>query len=178
MTIADDVVFLFGVDNTFLDNDRVQYDLRAHLEREFGPGNRDRYWQIFEALRRELGYADYRCALQRYQLGAMKGAALRHLGRRLRQAARARGNAAALSGGDDKPLLLAAMKQVLGARLTTIFVRQGHYALESTGTTIDPPPDLGIERIGELKGMDMSHFLSVAPVCTPVPAPDYPQEQI
>ena len=79
---------------------------------------------------------------------------------------------------DDKPLLLAAMKQVLGVRLTTVFVRQGHYALESAGTTIDPPPDLGIERIGELIGMDMSHFLSVAPVCTPVPAPDYPQEQI
>ena len=79
---------------------------------------------------------------------------------------------------DDKPLLLAAMKQVLGARLTTVFVRQGHYALESAGTTIYPPPDLGIEYIGELIGMDMSLFLSVAPVCTPVPAPDYPQEQI
>ena len=79
---------------------------------------------------------------------------------------------------DDKPLLLAAMKQVLGARLTTVFVRQGHYALESAGTTIYPPPDLGIECIGELIGMDMSLFLSVAPVCTPVPAPDYPQEQI
>jgi FMN phosphatase YigB (HAD superfamily) len=79
---------------------------------------------------------------------------------------------------DDKPLLLAAMKQVLGARLTTVFVRQGHYALESAGTTIDPPPDLGIECIGELIGLDMSHFLSVSPVGGAAPYPEYPKEPI
>ena len=79
---------------------------------------------------------------------------------------------------DDKPLLLAAMKQVLGARLTTVFVRQGHYALESAGTTIDPPPDLGIECIGELIGVDMSHFLSVASVRAATPDPEHPKEQI
>jgi FMN phosphatase YigB (HAD superfamily) len=79
---------------------------------------------------------------------------------------------------DDKPLLLAAMKQALGARLTTVFVRQGHYALESAGTTIDPPPDLGIECIGELIGLDMSHFLSVSPVDAAAPCPEHPKEQI
>jgi FMN phosphatase YigB (HAD superfamily) len=62
------LVLLFDVDNTLLDNDAVQDDLSAHLEREFGRSRRDRYWTIFEALRAELGYADYLGALQRYRL--------------------------------------------------------------------------------------------------------------
>lgn len=61
-------VFLFDVDNTLLDNDAVQQDLGAHLEREFGRAKRDRYWAIFEELRAQLGYADYLGALQRYRL--------------------------------------------------------------------------------------------------------------
>jgi FMN phosphatase YigB (HAD superfamily) len=79
---------------------------------------------------------------------------------------------------DDKPQLLAAMKQVLGARLTTVFVRQGHYALESADMTIDPAPDLGVERIGELIDFDMSHFRPAVPVRAVEPDPEYPQEQI
>jgi FMN phosphatase YigB (HAD superfamily) len=62
------IVFLFDVDNTLLDNDRVQADLSEHLERTYGAATRDRYWAIFEALRRELGYADYLGALERYRL--------------------------------------------------------------------------------------------------------------
>ncbi|HST02427.1 MAG TPA: HAD family hydrolase [Usitatibacter sp.] len=62
------VVFLLDCDNTLLDNDRVQHDLRDHLTREFGKASCDRYWEIFEALRKELGYADYLGALQRYRL--------------------------------------------------------------------------------------------------------------
>ena len=61
-------VFFFDVDNTLLDNDAIQNDLSAHLEREVGLASRDRYWQIFEELRTELGYADYLGALQRYRL--------------------------------------------------------------------------------------------------------------
>jgi FMN phosphatase YigB (HAD superfamily) len=68
MTTARDVVFLFDVDNTLLDNDRIEEDLRRNLEQEFGGENRDRYFAIFEALRAELGYADYLGALQRYRL--------------------------------------------------------------------------------------------------------------
>jgi FMN phosphatase YigB (HAD superfamily) len=71
MKPRDDVVCLLDCDNTLLDNDRVQDDLRGHLEREFGVASRDRYWAIFEALRAELGYADYLGALQRYRLGDM-----------------------------------------------------------------------------------------------------------
>jgi FMN phosphatase YigB (HAD superfamily) len=74
MTAADGVVFLLDVDNTLLDNDRVQDDLRNHLEREFGAASRDRYWAIFEALRTELGYADYLGALQRYRCAEVSGA--------------------------------------------------------------------------------------------------------
>lgn len=62
------VAFLFDVDNTLLDNDAVQDDLSAHLEHEFGREQRDRYWSLFEALRAELGYADYLGALQRYRM--------------------------------------------------------------------------------------------------------------
>ena len=61
-------VFLFDVDNTLLDNDAVQADLSAFLERRFGQTCRDRYWVLFEELRLELGYADYLGALQRYRL--------------------------------------------------------------------------------------------------------------
>jgi len=71
MKASDDVVFLLDCDNTLLDNDRVIDDLRAHLANAFGPESCDRYWAIFEALRAELGYADYLGALQRYRLGAM-----------------------------------------------------------------------------------------------------------
>src|SRR5438046_7775223 len=61
-------VFLVDVDNTLLDNDRIQADLKRHLEREFGAVSRDRYWAILEALFVELGYRDYLGALQRYRV--------------------------------------------------------------------------------------------------------------
>ena len=67
--MSHDVVFLLDVDNTLLDNDRITADLDNYLQREFGRENRDRYWAIFEALRTELGYADYLGALQCYRLG-------------------------------------------------------------------------------------------------------------
>jgi hypothetical protein len=61
-------VFLFDVDNTLLDNDRVIVDLQRHLMHEVGPGRADQYFEIFERLRTELGYADYLGALQRYRI--------------------------------------------------------------------------------------------------------------
>jgi FMN phosphatase YigB (HAD superfamily) len=66
--MPSDVVFLLDVDNTLLDNDRVQRDLSEHLERAFGRARREEYWEIFETLRAELGYSDYLGALQRYRL--------------------------------------------------------------------------------------------------------------
>jgi FMN phosphatase YigB (HAD superfamily) len=67
----------------------------------------------------------------------------------------------------DKPRVLAAMKRSLGEKLTTVFVRQGHHAAESAGGATLPPPDLSLERIGDLMDCDLSPFLSVT---TPRPA--------
>jgi FMN phosphatase YigB (HAD superfamily) len=62
------IVFLVDVDNTLIDNDRIQNDLKRHLEREFGAACRDRYWAILEQLFTDLGYRDYLGALQRYRV--------------------------------------------------------------------------------------------------------------
>jgi FMN phosphatase YigB (HAD superfamily) len=66
-----ETVFLFDVDNTLLNNDRVQADLDVHMGVEHGTAARTRYWEIFEVLRNELGYADYLGALNRYRLEEM-----------------------------------------------------------------------------------------------------------
>jgi FMN phosphatase YigB (HAD superfamily) len=62
------IVFLVDVDNTLLDNDGVQQDLKDHIEHSYGPDARARYWRILEDLFSELGYRDYLGALQRYRL--------------------------------------------------------------------------------------------------------------
>ena len=65
---TNNIVFLFDVDNTLLDNDRVTADLQWHLEQQVGQKRQQRYWDFFEQLRSELGYADYLGALQRYRI--------------------------------------------------------------------------------------------------------------
>jgi hypothetical protein len=59
---------------------------------------------------------------------------------------------------DDKPNLLAAMKAILGEKLTTVFVRQGHYALAAESNSKQPRPDRVIERIGDLLTLNSSDF--------------------
>jgi len=68
MSSPSPVVFLVDVDNTLLDNDRIQADLKRHLEKEFGAACRDRYWAILEELFTTIGYRDYLGALQRYRV--------------------------------------------------------------------------------------------------------------
>jgi FMN phosphatase YigB (HAD superfamily) len=63
----EDTVFLFDVDNTLIDNDQVQQDLKTHLAETYGAPARDRYWAIFEERFAALGYADYLGALERYR---------------------------------------------------------------------------------------------------------------
>jgi FMN phosphatase YigB (HAD superfamily) len=222
MIPSDEVVFLLDVDNTLIDNDRVQEDLRDHLAREFGTESRDRYWAIFEALRVELGYADYLGALQRYRRedasGVMNDPRLLLMSSflvdypfadRLYPGAleviahlRAWGPTVILSDGDvvfqprkvqrsglwdavdgrvliyihkeqmladlerryparhyvmvdDKLRILAAMKMVMGPRLTTVFPRQGHYARDPHALSMYPPADLAIEHIGDLRSCDV-----------------------
>ena len=217
MSAAIDTVFLLDVDNTLLDNDRIHDDLGTHLEREFGTPGRDRYWAIFEALRAELGYADYLGALQRYRSEPTNGSmtdsrlllmssflvdypfadrlypdvidTIAHLGRCGTTVILSDGDAVfqprkvqrsglweAVGGRvliyihkekmvddllvryparhyvlvDDKLRILAAMKSLFGQRLTTVFPRQGHYALDPHNLSAYPPADLAIDRFGEL----------------------------
>jgi FMN phosphatase YigB (HAD superfamily) len=68
MTPANRVVFLVDVDDTLLDNDRIQDDIKRRLELEHGGVVcRDRYWEIQERLFTEFGYRDYLGALQCYR---------------------------------------------------------------------------------------------------------------
>jgi len=78
MTAKRELVFLFDVDNTLLNNDRLQADLFRHIAHEFGAKARDRYVAIFEELRSELGYADYLGALERYRLEKLHDPRLLH----------------------------------------------------------------------------------------------------
>ena len=63
-----DLVVLFDVDNTLVDNDSVQADMRDHLASNYGPEARDRYFEIIEELRKSLGYVDYLGALERFRM--------------------------------------------------------------------------------------------------------------
>ncbi|HEY7929615.1 MAG TPA: hypothetical protein VID71_06365 [Steroidobacteraceae bacterium] len=219
------VTFLIDVDNTLLDNDAIQADLREQLESDFGTQSRDRYWAIFEQLRDELGYADYLGALQRFRISAERDPTMndpRFLGmssylvdypfaQRLYHGAlqvlghlRQWGPTVILSDGDvvfqprkvqrsglwdaveghvliyihkehmladvqrrypaeryvlidDKLRILAAVKSLLGQRLTAVFPRQGHYALDPQQLErYGAAADLTVGHIAELLQYDFS----------------------
>ena len=67
-TRRDPIVFLVDVDNTLLDNDGIQQDLKDHIDQVYGCAARERYWRILEDRFSELGYRDYIGALQRYRV--------------------------------------------------------------------------------------------------------------
>jgi FMN phosphatase YigB (HAD superfamily) len=69
MTEPSPVVILVDIDNTLLDNDRIQEDFKRRIEREMGTAARDRYWTIVERLFTDLGYRDYIGALQEFRVG-------------------------------------------------------------------------------------------------------------
>jgi len=210
MTDPLDIVFLLDVDNTLLDNDRIVADLQRHLERQFGIACASRYWAIFEALRSQLGYADYLGALQRFRIDAEQNhsdePSLLQMStflvdypfserlypraldviRRLNLV----GRTVILSDGDvvfqprkvqrsglwdttcgrvliyihkeqmidDKLRVLAAMKKIMQGRLTTVFPRLGHYALDPANATY-PAADFNVERIGDLIDFDIRALL-------------------
>jgi FMN phosphatase YigB (HAD superfamily) len=219
------IVFLFDVDNTLLDNDRVTADLKHHLQREVGPERAQHYWAIFEQLRTELGYADYLGALQRYRIEYPRDPRLLIVSKFLVNYPFANrlypnsldaiehvkqwGPVVILSDGDvvfqprkversglleavdgnaliyvhkekeldyvekrypaehyvmvdDKLRILAAMKTIWCERLTTVFPRQGHYALDPKAIATYPPADITVERIGELVDYDLQALLGAA----------------
>ena len=217
------VVFLFDVDNTLLDNDRVAADLKRHLEKVVGHERQQRYWVVFEELRSELGYADYLGALQRYRAEYPRDPhlltvsdflveypfanrlfpnsldALDHVKQFGRPVILSDGDVVfqplkirrsglfdALDGNvliyihkefelddvlerfpadryvliDDKLRILAAVKKALDKRVTTVFVRQGHYAVDPKILASYPPADFAIHRIGELINYDFEDLLT------------------
>ena len=56
---------------------------------------------------------------------------------------------------DDKIPILAAMKAIWRDRVTTVFVRQGHYAHDPALLAAHPPADRTIERIADLPAIDV-----------------------
>jgi hypothetical protein len=218
-------VFFFDVDDTLLDNDRVAEDLKRYLANQVGGGSAARYWEIFEQLRTELGYADYLGALQRYRVERPRDPkllAVSHFminypfANRLFpesldavEYARRLGRAVILTDGDvvfqplkidrsglyeafdgqvlicihkelelddvearypaahyvmldDKVRILAAIKKYWGARVTTVFPRQGHYAHDAALVAEYPKPDITLERIGELQRYSLEQILAAA----------------
>jgi hypothetical protein len=216
------VVFLFDVDNTLIDNDRVQAHLSEHLERTYGAATRDRYWEIFEQLRSELGYADYLGALERYRTEDLHRPEVLRMSSWLvdypfadRLYPRALdavrhvqqwGTVVILSDGDavfqprkversglwhlfenrvliyihkeqelddvrrlypadhyvlidDKLRILSAVKKFWGESVTTVFPKQGHYALDSKALAEYPSADIELAKIGDLLNYDLSSFL-------------------
>lgn len=215
------IVFPFDVDNTLLDNDSIVEDLSAHLERTFGSECRRHYFEVFEALRNELGYADYLGAIQRYRAHDPEDLRVLELSSfllnypfegRVYSGARevvarcaAVGPTAILSDGDvvfqpwkversglaravggrvliyihkeqmlrdveerlpadhyvlvdDKPRILAAVKEEWGGRVTTVMPMQGHYAHEAGWRDRYPAPDVQVERIGDVARMDVARL--------------------
>lgn len=216
-------VFLFDVDNTLLDNDRVTADLRKHLDAQVGPDRANSYWQIFETLRSELGYADYLGALQRYRVANLHEPNLLEVSYFLLNYSFANrlypgsldavehvetsGPTVILSDGDvvfqphkvrrsglheefagrvliyvhkekelddvekrfpaehyvlvdDKIRILSAVKTIWRERVTTVFVRQGHYAHDPKLLAHYPPADVTIERISDLVGCDVDRLIA------------------
>jgi FMN phosphatase YigB (HAD superfamily) len=222
MTEQHELVFLFDIDDTLLNNDHVERDLRHQLSSYLSPQARERYFQIFEELRTELGYADYLGALERYRLEALHDPRVLKMScwlvdypfaQRLYPNAldavdhvRRWGVPVVLSDGDavfqprkversglwdafkghvliyihkekmlkdveclypakhyvmldDKLRLLAAMKDIWKERLTTVFVKQGHYANDPANQDKYPPADIHLDHIGDLLNYKKDAFL-------------------
>ncbi|HWF06576.1 MAG TPA: HAD family hydrolase, partial [Candidatus Angelobacter sp.] len=60
---------------------------------------------------------------------------------------------------DDKIRILTDVKKIWGDRVTTVFPKQGHYALDPKIVNAYPPADITISRIGELLNYDEKSFL-------------------
>ncbi len=72
MADAYQVVFLFDVDNTLLDNDRMKADLGAYVLEHFGSGAKDQLWSLYEEERTKHGYADFLGTLERFRLAHLE----------------------------------------------------------------------------------------------------------
>jgi hypothetical protein len=60
---------------------------------------------------------------------------------------------------DDKLRILSTVKKFWGESVTTVFPKQGHYALDSKALAEYPPADIELANIGDLLNYDLSSFL-------------------
>lgn len=224
MVRMHEIVFLFDVDDTLLDNDALKTALKQHVLETFGPEACDRFWVLYEEQRVKYGYADFLGTIERFRLEHLNDpqalrianwlmdypfadllypdalAAVRHV--------RQWGLPVILTDGDgvfqphklehsglwkafdgcvldyvhkereladverayparhyvvmdDKRRVLDAIKKAWGDRVTTVFVRQGHYAHDPKVAASYPPADVTLERIAELLNHEFSALLPV-----------------
>jgi phosphoglycolate phosphatase-like HAD superfamily hydrolase len=216
------LVFLLDVDNTLLDNDRSKADMQTALLKLLGEEGAERFWQLYEDVRKEIDVVSYPETLKRFAANwkdkriAEKAAelinnwpysdylypgtlaALEHLTEM--------GDLAILSDGDedyqprkimnaglthavggpadvlifthkehslddvtrvlpsrhyvlvdDKERILTGAKEHLGDRLTTVWVKQGHYATDPKQYR-KPDPDIVLDNIAELCRLEEDDF--------------------
>jgi len=72
MSETHQVIFLFDVDNTLLDNDRMKGDLSAHVEAVFGKKADEQLWALYEEERAKHGYADFLGTLEKFRLAHLE----------------------------------------------------------------------------------------------------------
>jgi FMN phosphatase YigB (HAD superfamily) len=60
---------------------------------------------------------------------------------------------------DDKLRILTAVKEIWRARVTTVFVRQGHYALDPKILAKYPPADVDIQSIGDIVKLELEELV-------------------
>lgn len=74
MSETHGLVFLFDVDNTLLDNDRMKSDLGDYVRRAFGEDAEKELWALYEDEREKHGYADFLGTLERFRLAHLHNA--------------------------------------------------------------------------------------------------------
>jgi FMN phosphatase YigB (HAD superfamily) len=216
-----ELVFLFDVDNTLLDNDRSKEEMKEQLRDLVGEDGIKRFWDIYEEVRKELDvvswpitlsrftdeyadktiayrvaniingwhYEDYlypgtvgalECVTRMGEVAILSDGDTVYQPRKIERAGLAKivGHSDVLIFThkqdhfedimkrlpgihyvlvDDKEWILADAKEELGDRITTIWVKQGKYAVD-TARYRKPDPDITLNSIGELCDMSKEDF--------------------
>jgi FMN phosphatase YigB (HAD superfamily) len=219
------LVFLLDVDNTLLANDEVKKDYEEHLQVELGPALTQRFWDIYEQVRKERSVVDIPLSLKRLRedvpLSELDEQTFQHVESifynypfvnklyphvfETLAYLKTIGTPVVVSDGDlvfqvqkitnshlseavdghvliythkqehidsilknypadhyamvdDKPQILVDAKRILGDKLTTVFVKQGHYSLEQFPKGF--VPDIPLEHIGDLRNITREQFFT------------------
>jgi FMN phosphatase YigB (HAD superfamily) len=219
-----DLVFLLDVDNTLIANDDVKKDYDTHMQVELGPALTERFWDMYETVRKEEGVVDIPNSLKRLReevpLSELDAQTYLHVvsifdnypfykalyphAIETLHYLRTLGLTVIVSDGDlffqaekivhssladavegrvllfthkqqhldeikqaypanhyvmidDKPDILADSKQIMGDRLTTVFVHQGKYADAELPDHF--VPDINVSHIADLSNIDAERFL-------------------